>query len=220
MGDTKLIPKFIGDLPRRNTSRYVFAHVCFSYVLIFSVSLLLGVMFFSYFSTDLIKSEALASKVIFHFSNVFKGCVSFKDYFTVITTAASPDLRLLFLLFASGFTYFCSVATYAFIICRGFTIGFSLRYLMLIGNTYFESSSVIFVFMLFELLSAALFLFLGTKSQIFAYDFRKLRGRKSRIITSPTIYFYMLLYLSSFGLVFIINASGCFTSLLLYGKGL
>jgi len=217
MGEEKLVPEFLGALPRRNSSAYVFFRVGFGYVLIFSASLALGMLFFSFFSTDVLSDSGIAAKVVYHFQGVFDGCRSFKDYFTVIITSSAPDLRVLFLLFASGFTYFCGIATYAFTVCRAFTVGFSLKYLILMCDAHFEDRSVIIVFIAFELLSSVLLIFLSTKSQIFAYDFRRIRGRKSRIIASPTIYLYMLLYLTAFGLVFIINSASCFTSLLLYG---
>jgi hypothetical protein len=87
---------------------------------------------------------------------------------------------------------------------------------MLISDEFFNSQSVVFVFALFELAFALLMLFLCVKSQVFSYDFRRIRERKSRMISSPVIYMYMLLYLTAFGLVLILNACSCFTSLILY----
>lgn len=215
--EEKLVPEFIEKLPRRNSPSYVILRISLGYVFIFAIAFVLGFVFFTLFSSDVLQNEEIASYVASHFSRVFDGCSSCKDYFTVIITASAPDFRLLFLLFASGFTYFSGIATSAFTLCRAFTIGFSFRYLTLVGGVFFENQSVAAVFFVFELLRASLMIFLCAKSQIFSYDFRRIRGRKSKIISSPAIYLYMLLYLTALGLVLIINTCSCFTLLILYG---
>ena len=215
--EEKLVPEFIEKLPRKNTSAYVLWRVCFGYAFIFAIAFIFGVAFFSIFSADVLESEEISVTVFSHFAKVFDGCSSCKDYFTVIIAASAPDIRLLLLLFASGFTYFSGIVTSAFTVCNAFTVGFSFRYLTLVSDSLFNTQSVVFVFALFELLFALLMIFLCARSQIFSYDFRRIRGRKSRMIASPVIYLYMLLYLTAFGLVLILNACSCFTSLILYG---
>lgn len=214
--EENLVPEFIEKLPRRNTSSYVLLRIGLGYAFIFTIAFVLGIVFFSLFSAGVLKSEKTATIVFSHFSKVFDGCSSCKDYFTVIIAASASDIRLLFLLFTSGFTYFSGIATSAFTACRAFTFGFSFRYLMLISDELFNSQSVVFVFAVFELAFALLMLFLCVKSQVFSYDFRRIRERKSRMISSPVIYMYMLLYLTAFGLVLILNACSCVTSLILY----
>ena len=216
MSEEKLVPNFIERIARRNRPSYVIFRVCLGYTVIFIASFALGSLFFSQFATDLLNSAYIASGVESHFFKVFDGCSSFRDYFMVIITASAPDLRILLLLFASGFTYFSGLVTSAFTLCRAFTVGFALRYLLLVENMSFNSQSVAFVFALFELTFAGLMIFLCAKSQIFSYDFRRIRGRKSRILSSPVIYMYMLLYLTAFGLVLVLNACSCITLMILY----
>ncbi len=220
MDGEKVIPEFIEDLPRRNRASYSFFRIIARYSLIFALSFVAGMLVCHSGVLTLSEGSSVPLDIANSFKNVFAGCESCKDYFTVIITASAPDIRYLIFTFAAGFTYFCSVATSAFIICRGFTVGFSLCFL--IGAAKFGSVTLLHpisaavIFAVTELVLAGVMIWLSTKSLIFGYDFRRLRGRKSRIVRSPIIYLYMLLYLTAFGLILIINTSSCFVSMLIY----
>jgi len=216
----KIVPEFLGDLPRRNSKIYSALKLISRFILLLTLAFVSGMLFCDATSNDLISSKAFANSISKHFTNVFNGCSSFKSYASVIVSASAPDIRYLLLLFTSGFTYFCSIADSIFVLCKGFTVGFCFRYMLLITKLYPDilrapiKASVIF---LISELSFALFMtFLSTKTLMSAYEFRKLRGRKSQIIRSPAIYRYILLYLTSFGLVLIINISSCIASLIIY----
>ncbi len=218
MDGAKLVPEFIEDLPRRNRSSYSILKIFLRYSLIFVLSFIVGILICCSGLLPLPQNSSIADNISNSFKNVFSGCESCKDYFTVIISASAPDIRYLIFTFAAGFTYFCSVATSAFIICRGFTVGFSLCFLMESSKSgslaLVEPYSAVVIFSLTELVLAAVMIWLSTKSLMFGYDFRRLRGRKSLIVRSPIIYLYMLLYLTAFGLILIINTSSCFASMI------
>ena len=216
-GEEKISAEIFAALPRKNKASYTLTKVLLRYCIIFALAFAAGILF------------CRASREIFpdttptiqrFFTDVFGGCDSCRDYFTVIISASSPDIRCLILLFAAGFTYFCGIATSTLVLCRGFAVGFSLQYLLLAIEsgvlTLSHPTAAAVIFGTTELALAAVMIWLSTKSLIFGYDFRRLRGRRSRIVRSPIIYLYMLLYLTAFGLILIINTSGCFITMLIY----
>ncbi len=220
MDGEKSVPEFIEDLPRRNRASYSVFRIIVRYSLIFALSFVAGILVSYSGLLPLPQNSTAAEDITNCFKNVFAGCKSCKDYFTVMISASAPDIRYLIFTFAAGFTYFCSVATSAFIICRGFTVGFSLWYLIVAAKTggiaLSQPSYAAVIFAVTELVLAGVMIWLSTKSLMFGYDFRRLRGRKSLIVRSPIIYLYMLLYLTAFGLILIINTSSCFVSMLIY----
>jgi len=215
-----IVPEFLGDLPKRNTKIYSTLKIFLKFILLLTLAFASGMLFCEASSKELLSAKIFSSNISSHFTGVFDGCSSFKSYASVIVSASAPDIRYLLLIFTSGFTYFCGIADSIFIICKGFTIGFSFKYLISITKLYPEilnsRNAYIVVFLISELSMALFLAFLATKTLFFAYDFRKLRGRKSQIIRSPAIYRYILLYLTSFGLVFIINILFCVSSLIIY----
>jgi uncharacterized membrane protein len=75
----------------------------------------------------------------------------------------------------------------------------------------------VYIFAITEITIALFIIFLSTKSLVFSYDFRKLRGRRMLIMRSPAIYKYLILYLTAFGLMILINICSCVVSMLFYG---
>ena len=147
---------------------------------------------------------------------MFVGCKNISDYFSVVFVSAATDIRYLILIFAMGFTYLCGIASSAFVVCRGFTLGFSINFLynaVKIGEIKLKNPmNSVYVFAATELAIAIFIIFLSTRSLIFSYDFRKLRGRRSLMVRSPALYKYLILYLTAFGLMILINLFGCIVS--------
>lgn len=215
-----VVPAFIGSLPRKNKPSYPILKAFWRYGLIFLIALGSG-MLFCISSIDSFKPESeMMQRIIGHFTNVFKGCSSCKHYFTVIISASADDIRCLILLFAAGFTYFCGIASSALVLCRGFTVGFSLQYLITASRSGIlelpRATAAALLFIVTELILATFLHWLASKSLVFGYEFRKLRGRRSRILGSPIIYKYLLLYLTAFGCVLIINTLSCLASVIIY----
>ena len=183
---------------------------------IFAAAFFLGTFFCKKVAGGI--SDSMSPQIASHFSGIFSGCQSPTDYFTVIISASSADLRSLVLIFASGFTYFCKYATGAMLAFRAFTLGFSFEFLAF----SLKRSSVVLdhpllsmmIFLSCELMIAALIVYLSVKSVFFGDDFRRLRGRKSLILRSPIIYRYIFLFLTAFGLVIAVNSAYCAISAL------
>ncbi len=216
-GEEKIPTELFAALPRRNNESYTLLKVLLRYCVIFALAFTAGILFCRA-SADIFPD--MTSTIQRFFTDVFAGCESCRDYFTVIISASSPDIRCLILLFATGFTYFCGIATSTLVLCRGFAVGFSLQYLLFViesgAVTLSHPTAAAVIFGVTELALAGVMIWLSTKSLIFGYDFRRLRGRRSRIVRSPIIYLYMLLYLTAFGLILIINTSSCFITMLIY----
>lgn len=216
--EENIIPEFLNDLPRRNKPSYPILRAILRYFLMFLLAFTAGMLI----SKATYVENADTNKMISsHFTQVFRGCNGCKDYFTVIISASSSDIRYLLLLFTTGFTYFCAPATSVFLMCKGATLGFSLNYMLISARIGALSLPLPYlaatIFTAIEFITSLFMVWLGAKSLVFSYEFRKLRGRKRRILTSPVIYNYLLLYLTAFGLVLIINTVSCLLSLMIYG---
>ncbi|MBQ8389341.1 MAG: hypothetical protein IJX46_10500 [Clostridia bacterium] len=164
-------------------------------------------------------SDDLKARTASHFTDVFAGCSKPADYFTVIITSSSADLRYFLLIFTSGFTFFCKYATGAMVAFKAFAVGFSSEFLFLSlkdGIISLNHPSLSFLaFVAAELLIACVIVYLSVKATLFGYDFRKLRGRKSLMLRSPTIYRYVFLFLTAIGFVIAVNAAYCGLSALI-----
>ncbi len=218
--EDRIAPDFLSDIPRKNTPYYTIVKIFFRYTALFALAFSSGVLFCMSGIGSFDGSEEIYIKISEHFTNVFVGCESVRDYFLVIFAASATDIRYLVLIFAAGFTYFCGIASSAFIVCRGFTVGFSISFLYesVKGTklTLSYPNTAIAIFTITELAIALFIIFLSTKSLVFSYDFKKLRGRRSLIMRSPTIYKYLVFYLTAFGLMILINTISCLISMLIY----
>ena len=218
--ENRITPDFLSDIPRKNTPYYTLVKIFFRYTALFILALSSGVLFCLSGLGSLNSNEEIHIKISEHFTNVFVGCESVRDYFLVIFASSATDIRYLIFIFAAGFTYFCGVASSAFIVCRGFALGFSISF-------FYESlksqklnlsypNAALALFSITELVIALFIVFLSTKSLVFSYDFKKLRGRRSLIMRSPTVYKYLVFYLTAFGLMILINIVSCLISMLIY----
>ncbi len=218
--EDRIAPDFLSDIPKKNTPYYTLVKIFFRYAALFVLAFSSGVLFCLSGFGSLEANEEIHIKISEHFTNVFVGCESIRDYFLVIFASSATDIRYLVLIFAAGFTYFCGIASSAFIVCRGVTLGFSISFLYESVKSQKVSLSypnaALAIFSVTELAIALFIIFLSTKSLVFSYDFKKLRGRRSLIMRSPTIYKYLIFYLTAFGLMILINIISCFISMLIY----
>ena len=209
--------EFIESVRKKNAGDCAYRKYLLGFSVVFVVSLIIG--FLVSLSTQSVVSDELRAQMSGHFTDVFKGCSLPADYFTVIISSSSADLRYLLLIFTSGFTFFCKYATGAMIAFRAFSIGFSSEFLFISlkdGIIGLEHPALsLAVFLASEILIAMLLIYLSVKSTLFGYDFRRLRGRKSLIIRSPVIYRYVFLFLTAIGFVISVNAIYCALSSLI-----
>jgi len=214
------VPSFLRSLKRKNTKRYVFGKIFFRYFFLLAFAFVSGFLFCEAASKKMLGSEVFFSNIASHFNDVFKECGSLKSYSAVIISASLSELRYLILFFTSGFTYFCKIADSALLLIKGFTFGFSLKYLIKVINTAAELLKqpriAVIIFTVSELAILFSFLFLSVKTLLFAYEFRMLRGKKRMMIRSPAIYQYIFTYLTFFGLMIIYNTATCIVTFLLF----
>ncbi len=181
------------------------------FALLYIASVIAGIVCCRKF--DLTISDKISVQIISHFADAFYGCSDYTDYISVIVRASLSDFRHLAFVFAAGFTMFCTLACCVVNVCRGFTFGFSLSYLIIMtseGISYFRHPSLgVFIFLLSKILVGIAIIYLSTRAYNFGYEFRKLRGRKSAIIRSPLIYKYILVFIIMFGFIILVNTSYC-----------
>ena len=217
MENNEIDIQFVHKVKKRNTGEYVFLKFFTGFFVIFLISIILGILFCK--ATVKGVSDTMKQQISGHFKDVFCGCETMSDYFSVIISASSADFRYLVLIFTAGFTFFCKYATAAMIAVRAFTVGFSSEFIISAVQTNAIEFSApwiyITLFTTSRLLVLALIVYLSIKATVFGDDFRRLRWRKSLILRSPVIYRYIFLFLTALGLVIIFNAGYCFLSSLI-----
>lgn len=217
MGSNDIELDFIDNIKNKNRENRAYLRYLIGFSVVFCVSLVAGIIVS--LATKNAVSDDLKARTVSHFTDVFVGCSKPADYFTVIITSSSADLRYFLLIFTSGFTFFCKYATGAMVAFKAFAVGFSSEFLFLSlkdGIISLNHPSLSFLaFVAAELLIACVIVYLSVKATLFGYDFRKLRGRKSLMLRSPTIYRYVFLFLTAIGFVIAVNAAYCGLSALI-----
>ena len=208
---------FIDNIKNKNRENRAYLRYLIGFSAVFAVSLISGII--ASLVTQKAVSDDLKTRVVCHFTDVFAGCSKPVDYFTVIITSSSADLRYLLLICTSGFTFFCKYATGAMVAFKAFSMGFSSEFLFLSlkkGLISLTSPALSFIlFVAAELMIVCVVVYLSTKATLFSYDFRKLRGCKKMILRSPIIYRYIFLFLTAIGFVITVNAAYCGLSVLI-----
>ncbi len=212
MDNNEIEIKFLDRVRRKNAPRASSRRFLIGFFVLFAISAVLGAVFCRI--TEPKVSEHMKDQIISHFCEAFSGCETPTDYFTVIISCASADLRYLLVIFTAGFTYFCKYAAGAMVCARAFTVGFSSEFLLLsLRNGIISLKYPLVYFALFvfcELFVLALIIYLAVKATLFGDDFRRLRGRRSLMLRSPVIYRYIFLFLTAIGLIIAVNAGYCF----------
>ena len=98
----------------------------------------------------------------------------------------------------------------------GFSIGFLYESIKNQRLALYYPKTAFAIFAVTELTVALFIVFLSTKSLVFSYDFKKLRGRRSLIMRSNTVYKYLIFFITAFGLMILINTISCFISMIIY----
>lgn len=221
MENGKLIPGFIGDLKRRNTPEYQRKRIAVRYSLIFIISVVAGLLFCKGLTDMMPQDNPFYTLIRSGFGNILKDSSGFRDGFSRIIKASIRDIRDILILFLTGFTYFCGIASSAVIIVRGFASGFSvflLWYSVSKGALLLPHPVLsIALYCLSTLITVALLVFSATVSLVFEYEFKNLNNRKRLIVCSPLLYKYMLYYLTAFGAVILINTVNSLLSVPVYG---
>ena len=88
----------------KNSPIYVKLHVAFRFLIFLALGIVVGGIFFR---SQYVNKEMLDARMITdHFDSVFVLCETFYDGFLTVLVLSENEIRFLFLIFISGFTYF------------------------------------------------------------------------------------------------------------------
>ena len=201
--------KFAGFIAKRNTEKYVNRKLSFEFLLLALLGAVSGIIAFS----EICRHESYSLEyVIYHLDSTLKNCVLFSDYFSEILNTSKPDIRNLFFIFISGFTYFCWPACAVMIFSKGFLYGFSALYLAeaLVMLDIPSGRLVLIIFIASRVLLSAVAIYLATISCIFSYRFREIKSNRSVLRRAPITYKYFFIFIYSTGGILLINYIYCF----------
>ena len=183
----------------RNDPGYIRAKVTFKFLLLFGLGMLLGGAFFRSEYVD--RSALDVSLIEKHFDSVFVGCETFSDNLMTALVLSKVEIRYLILIFISGFTYFCFIASGFMMLGRGFLVGFSTSCLVYLGRLYPETvgADAIGGFVIFHTLSSVILICLSVSAYIFSFDFRGIKRNHYVLRRAPTIYNYAFALILALG---------------------
>lgn len=182
--------KLRNSIKLKNTKLYIRGTVVLKFLFFLLVGIFLGGMFFHSQYVDKIELDCSIADV--HFGSIFVGCETFSECLFSVIMLSELEIRYLILIFISGFTYFCFIASAFMMIGRGFLLGFSLSYLIYI-YLYCSSTitrSVLIAYLLFNVISSFILIFLSVASYTFSFDFRAIKRNHFVLRRAPIIYKY------------------------------
>ena len=197
--------KFKAMILKKNSGSYARRRVSFGFATLCIVGILLGIIVFTigaregYIHID----GRLISE---HFISIFLECDTILEGFSRLLKASSADLRHLFFIFISGFTYFCFLASSAIAFAKGFSIGFSFACLYaIIADIPGLNIASATIFVLAKSLILANLLALAVDAFIFSYDFRTIKINRSVLRRAPCMYKYIFSLIRAVGSSLLIN---------------
>ena len=190
--------RFQRAISLRNDPAYIRARVAFRFLLLFGIGILLGGELFR--SEYIDRSLLDASFIEKHFESIFVGCETFFDKMLTSLVLSKAEISYLILIFISGFTYFCFIASGLMILVRGFLIGFSTSYLVYLYRLYFEAVERYEVvgFVAYQIVSSIILICLSVSAYIFSFDFRDKRNNFA-LLRSPIIFGYVFAFIIMLG---------------------
>lgn len=183
----------------RNDPNYIKAKVTFRFLLLFGLGMLLGGELFRSGYVD--RSALDVSFIKNHFESIFVGSETFSDKLLTALILSEVEIRYLFLIFISGFTYFCVVASGFMMLARGFLVGFSTSCLIYLYRVYFEAVDryEVIIFVAFQIVSSIILICLSVSAYIFSFDFSSIKRNNYVLRRSPVIYHYVFSFIITLG---------------------
>ena len=184
---------------RRNDQAYIRGKVALRFLILFIVGVFVGGALFYSSHTD--RSALSIETVSKHFDSIFIGCETFSDNLLTALVLSEFEIRYLFLIFISGFTYFCFVASGFMMLGRGFLLGFSSSCIMYLhGNApNIITSEMVGGFIAFHVISSLILICLSVSAYIFSFDFRTIKRNHFVLRRAPITYKYVFALILALG---------------------
>lgn len=195
--------KYAKIISRKNTDYYAHKKTFFNFIILLFIGISLGAIVYNFTYQD-------RDKNIFFIVDYFKSCknknISLLDLFSLIFDFSKSDIRILFFVFISGFTYFCLLASGIMIVSGGFLVGFTSLFL-LEGCSIPDNNitALPLMFFIIKLLIYFIITYMGTTSYMFSYKFREIKSTGSILRRASITYKYLFIFIYSLGGILITN---------------
>lgn len=194
--------KFSKLIERKNSELYLYRKIRKQYLAPAIIGLLLGTIIISILfpQAEKVLDSSLLEK---HFAGMFVGCKKISECFSFVFQLSFSDIRHTFLIFISGFTYFCFFASATVIFVKGLIFGTAITYAILSTASAFSLN--LLVFLLCKAALLCVMLELASAAYSFSYDFRAIKSKKSVLRRAPATYQYTYRFAVTLGMILFIN---------------
>ena len=193
----------------RNNQTYVRGVVTLKFLIFLILGIILGVAFFNTSYVDKSAIDIIAIKR--HFEGIFVGCETFSEVLLTVLMLSELEIRYLFLIFVSGFTYFCFIVSGLMLFGKGFLFGGALSALAYLSRDprAYVSGRVIVAYLIFNLISSLILISMSASAYIFSFDFSTIKRNHFVLRRAPIIYKYSFSLILSLGGLIINNFLYC-----------
>ena len=191
----------------KNKNSYVRGIVDLKFLLFLVVGIVIGGGFFH---SSYVDRSAVDFGIIYgHFSGIFVGCETFSEKLMTVLVVSEMDIGYLFLIFISGFTYFCSIASGLMMLGRGFMLGIASSCLIYASKGLTDLGAATMLYTVFSVISVLILISLSTSAYIFSFDFSTIKRNRYVLRRAPIIYKYSFSLILSLGGLIINNFLYC-----------
>lgn len=199
--------RFSKIISRRNTERYKKYKVSSRFTALFILGVAIGISYaIVSFNTKPHDINAIAR----HSASIFSDCSQLSDYSLDILKASRNDIRYLFYIFISGFTYFCFLASGLIVFSKGMIFGYSAAYLLLLAHHFPKINTFTFLFILYSGITSVIVITLSSVAYLFSYEFRAIKRNRSVLMRAPITYRFIFSLIWSLGGLLTANMLYCF----------
>ena len=189
------------------TPRYVYARLLFIYSLLYTLAFVCGCILFH--ALNLTQSDVWDTNILSYFSVDFSKCADVFDFAELVISISQSDIGQLLIVFCAGFTMLSGLIVCSTLIYKGFSLGFSLSYLVFALQekhiTLEHPIATIIIFSLTSAIIASILIVFSAKSVIFCDDFKSLCKNTRKIICSKAVYSHFCTFLIALGAILILN---------------
>ncbi len=193
------------------TPQFIYARTLLIFTFIYTVCFIGGCLLFHF--SGMQSNDGFNVRILSYFATDFSGCEDIFDYSSKLLSISKSDVCHLLIIFSAGFTMLCGAVVSSLLAYRGFSLGFSLSYLVRAlqnGDISLENSALkIIVFATVSAITASILLIFSVKTVFFCDDFKALCGIPRKIILSKALYAHVARFMTAFGAFLLINLLRC-----------